>query len=225
MNRIMYYTKEVCEAFKEVNGKMKIDMTSRLGRMKLDDRRLAFLSRYDNFVLHSGVVSEVTRIYLNSVESNPHEAVRVYNERRGELGKFKSKKVSNHLYYDTKRLLEFFDDDMLPNVIHKKDDITLYEGMLEAAINKKMGLNKLQENCVLKLDSGVSNEVPSEDAINNFFMLYAPYTKKMVGRVTEQIPVNVVRYFNYILNKRGLSDDERLLIQRLQMLDEDYEIE
>ena len=225
MSRIMNYTKEVCNTFVEVNGKLKINTTSVIGRRKLSDRKMNFLAKYADFVLNSGVISDITKIYLNSIENNPYEAIRVYNATHSDMAKYTSKQVSNHLYYDTKRLLELFDDDMIFNIVHKEDDITIYEDTLDAAINKKIKKNLLQEQSVLKLSSGISSEVPDEDEMDQFFMLYAPYTKKMINKVSEELPVNVVKYINYIVGKKNLSDDERKIINRLKSIDDNSEIE
>ena len=69
MSSILRYTKLAYETFREVNGVLKVNTSSQVGKMGLSDRSYAFLKSYIDFVMNSGVISEVTKIYLKSIES------------------------------------------------------------------------------------------------------------------------------------------------------------
>ena len=69
------------------------------------------------------------------------------------------------------------------------------------------------------------SEVPTEEDSDLFFMLYAPYTKKMAKRVTEQLPVSVIGYLNYLSNKQNLTIEEKQYLERLELLDLEVTIE
>ena len=139
MSSILRYTKLAYETFREVNGVLKVNTSSQVGKMGLSDRSYAFLKSYIDFVMNSGVISEVTKIYLKSIENNPMDAIRAYNSLNEGYKLITPKQASNHIHYDTKRLLELFPDDMLMKIMHKKGDIQFYEDVLQNAINRKMG--------------------------------------------------------------------------------------
>lgn len=217
---ILRYTKIVCEAFPEVKGKLKYESNSMIGRLKLDDRHLNLLYNYADFVLHSGIVSEATKIYLTSIETSPMDAIRAYNRiNEGVYGEISAKKASNHLYYDTKRLLELFPDDMLANIIYKKGDIAFYEDMLRNAISKKTGKSLLGKISIFQIPAAISKEKPTEEELDNFFMLFAPYTKSMVKYVNSQLSRDVIGYLNYIASKSNKTPEEKEILDRLKQLD------
>ena len=215
MNSIMRYTKEVYNMFIEVNGQLKVNSSSVLGKMKLGDKITSFLSDYIDFVMNSGVLSEVTKIYIKSIENSPRDAIRTYNQYESKGAKFTPKQASNYIYYDTQTLLKLFPEDMLSNVIFRKVDVEIYRPILNNAINKKLGRTPFKKLSVLRLSAVANNNRPSEEEIDQFFMLYAPYTKERIKQVEEQIPKSVVGYINYLMEKRDLSTEEQQIIDRL----------
>lgn len=225
MARILRHTKMAYEAFVEVNGNLKVNTSSVIGRMKLDDRVMTFLKDYVDFVMNSGVISETTKIYIKSFEHSPMEAIKSYNDTNTGFKQIPAKKAQNHIYYDTKRLQQLFPDDMILNIITKKSDIEVYETMLQNAINKKMGKSLLGKQSVLKIPAIVNVERPSDEEIDNFFMMYAPYTHRVVEVVESELPKNVIGYINYIANKAKPSEEELALINRIKQLDDPIEIE
>lgn len=218
MNRILSYTKLVYMAFKEVNGKLKFDTSSMIGQKKLGEDSKSFLEDYINFVMNCRILTNTTKIYLASIENDLQEAIRAYNATANEFNQITSKKASNDTYNDTQKLLKYFPEDMLCNVINKKGDLDYYKAQLNLAIGKKLGQMPLGKNSVLKIPLIVTKEVPSEEEIDEFFMLYAPYTKAKIKKVEEQLPMNVVGYMNYISNKSNLTEEEKAKLDRLNSL-------
>ena len=78
---------------------------------------------------------------------------------------------------------------------------------------------------ILKMPGTVNSERPSDEAINEFFIMFAPYTKKSIAEVEQLMPKEVVGYINYIANKKERSDDEEALIQRIKHINDSIEIE
>ena len=218
MSSILRYTKLAYETFREVNGVLKVNTSSQVGKMGLSDRSYAFLKSYIDFVMNSGLISEVTKIYLKSIENNPMDAIRAYNSLNEGYKLITPKQASNHIYYDTKRLLELFPDDMLMKIMHKKGDIQFYEDVLQNAINRKMGRNTLGKISVLQLPAIPSSEKPTDDELDRFFTMLAPYTKNRIKYVEEKIPKQAVSYINYISTKKNPTADEQEILQRLEHL-------
>lgn len=219
MAAILRYTKLVYNAFKEVNGSLKVDPSSVLGRKKLDSRSMAFFADYIDFVMNGNILSEETKIYIRAIEDSPADIVRAYNSYQSDYKQITSKQLFNHMYYDTKRLLELFPDDMILNIIYKKGDIAFYEDALRNAIYKKTGKSLLGKMTILKLPAIVCKERPSEKEIENFMMLFAPYTKKRIQWVEGELPRNIVGYLNYISSKSKPTEEEKELLERVKALD------
>lgn len=234
MAMILRHTAEVYQTFKEVNGNLKIDPYSTIGRLKLSDKIMRFLAIYIDFVINSGVVSEVSKIYFKSVENEPADAIRAYNSLNDGLKQIDMKKANNHFYYDTKRLLEYFPDDMIMRLKSRKGNIEEYEALLQHAINQKMGKTKLGKISILKIPVIVEKERPAENDLDNFFMMFAPYTKEVVSQVESQLPRSVIGYLNYLSSKANLDEEEQAIMDRIERLnqpvstefsDDDYVIE
>lgn len=225
MADIMRYTKMVNDAFIEKNGNLKVNVNSPIGKRKLNERTMSFLAKYLRFVKESGLLSEPSKIWIESIESNPMDAIRTYNATSGKYKQITPKQASNHIYYDTKKLLEFFPDDMLRNVIFKKCDIAFYESALENAISKKTKKTFLGKMTILKLPSVISQEQPTSEEIDDFFTLFEPYTKESIKQVEKMIPKNVIGYINYIAVKKERSENEQALINKLTLLEKGISIE
>lgn len=217
MSDFLRYTKMVSDAFVEVNGNLKIDPSSQLGKRKLSDRTMNFLKEYIKFVKESGLLSEPTMIYMESIEHNPMDAIRTYNATSGTYKQISARKAYNSFYYDTKKLTQLFPDDMLKKVIFTKCDIEVYEATLRAAINKKMGKSFLGKMTVLKLPSTVCQEKPADDELDMFFTLFEPYTKEAIRQAEELIPKNVVGYINYIASKKDQTEEEKAILNRVKL--------
>lgn len=222
---ILEYTKDVYDAFTEVNGNLKINTSSTIGRRKLSDRKMKFLEEYIRFVTESGLLSQASLIWFDSAEKNRMDAIRAYNATCGKFKQIDNKKAYNRFDYDRRKLLELFRDDMLHNVIFTSCDISSYEADLQYAISKKTKQTFLGKMTMLKLPSAINQEQPTDEEIETFFTLLGPYTKEAIQQVESMIPKNVVGYINYIANKKERSEDEQALINRLELLEKGIEIE
>ena len=219
MANILRHTKVAYQAFKEDHGVYKLDTTSQIGRMKLPDRHMNFLRDYIEFVMNSNTISEVSKIYIRSIETNPMDAIRTWNNfQNEEYAKIPDKKASNHIYYDTKRLLELFPDDMIINVINKKADLDTYETLLKVAISKKAGKSLLNKMSTLRIPVTVNSERPTDEEIDYFFMLFSPYVNRVVKQVEDELPRDVIGYINYLSQKSKMTAEEKEVIDRLESL-------
>lgn len=225
MAEILRYTKMVSDAFLEVNGVLKLSMSSQIGKRKLSDRKINFLREYLRFVKESGLLSKASMIYLESIESDPNKAIRTYNATSGKYKQISAKKAYNSFYYDAKKLAQLFPDDMIKNVIFYKCDMEFYETTLQNAINRKVGKAFLGKMTILKLPPMVSKEKPADIELDTFFYLLAPYTKEAIERVEKEIPKNVVGYINYIGSKKEHTEEEKAILDRFNLAEEEIIIE
>ncbi len=224
MSSLVQYTKEVYKSYQLEHGRYKLNPYSMIAKRKLGDRTNWFLSDYLTFVMNSNIISEVTKAYITSIETKVSDVVATYN-LNNQHRHITSKQMHNHLYYDEKKLCALFNQDMLLNILYQKADIGLYETMLACAKNKNAHKSLLGKQSILEIPSAFSSVVPTEEDSDLFFMLYAPYTKKMAQRVIEQLPMSVVGYLNYLSNKQNLSVEEKQYLERLELLDLEVTIE
>ena len=224
MSSLLRYTKEVYKSYQVEHEKYKLNPYSMIAKRKLGDRTNLFLADYITFVMNSNIISEVTKAYIESIETKVADVVVAYN-LNNQYKQITSKQMHNHLYYDERKLCALFSQDMLLNIIYKNVDISLYETMLACAKNKNAHKSLLNKQSILEIPSVFCSEVPTEEDSDLFFMLYAPYTKKMAKRVTEQLPVSVIGYLNYLSNKQNLTIEEKHYLERLELLDLEVTIE
>ena len=223
MRSILRCTKEVYHSYKKEHGKYKLDTYSHIGKLKLSNEANQFLADYIGFVMSANVLSDITKIYIQSFCNKPSDVVLEHNSSVTDEEQITAKQLGNHIYYDTKRLDDMFPDDMLLKVFSNKGRLDEYRAYLKAAIDKKYGKTFLNNNSILDLSTTMGMEKPSEEDIKKFFALYAPYTKKYVASISNQIPENVVQYINYIMSKGEINDNEEGIIKRLnKIIDDEY---
>ncbi len=225
MSEIMRYTKLTYEAFVLKKGSFKFNPYSMIGKRQLPQRSIEFLRSYLEFVWNAGLLSEISKIYISSIETSVKDAFHTYNQLHEEKEQIDLKKASNHLYYDAIRLKRYFPDTMLKDVIYGKGNLDTYESLLNQAIDGKREKSILNRHSILNIPYSMNRERPDEEKIDEFFRLYAPYTKWTAKEVIEQLPVEVIGYINYLSGKKDLQREEQAILERLQYLDMEIEVE
>lgn len=189
------------------------------GRLENDAKD--FLSNYFQFILNgeNKILSDfsimyVSLAYCDSVE----EVVDAYNEA-GIKEQLTITQGRNHLYYDTKRLHEYFDDDMIQKIIQNKGDIDVYRATLESAKNRKEGKSILNTVTPLKLPNAINPTAPSKAEIENFMNMLTPYTNTAIENIESSLSIDVIGYLNYLSYKAHPTDEERRLLKIVESLD------
>ena len=218
MNQILRSIRVLYRSYRNENGTWKLDRYSPLAKMALSNDSYKFFGDFLDFVMTGGILSDTTMIYIQSIEDNLQDAIRLYNADARDFEKISPKKASNHFYYDAKRLHEFFPDDMIIQIQRKKADLEVCRALLQSAVNKKLGKSQVSELCVLNLPTGICTTVPDEKELDDFFKLIAPYSNKAVRETEKKIHPDTVKYLNYVLNKVNLSAEEKLVVNRCKAL-------
>lgn len=218
MNRILRSTQVLYRSYRNVNGTWKLDGYSPLAKMALSNESYKFFGNFLDFVMTSGILSDTTMIYIQSIEDNLQDAIRLYNADANAYDKISPKKASNHFYYDAKRLHEFFPDDMIVQIQLKKADLEVCKALLQTAINKKLGKSQISKYCILNIPAGICTKVPSAQELDDLLKMLLPYTNKTVSEVEKNIQPDTVKYLNYVLNKENLTAEEKLVVNRFKSL-------
>ena len=220
MKKILKGTRTIYKCFVKENNQWKYIPASVISKWEPDARALAFFSEYLDFVMSGGILSDITRIWMDSIEDKPTDAVKLYNENKPEWEKIVMKKVYNHIDYDGNRLLRCFPDDMIANIIRKTGDMDFYEQCLQDAVHKKYGQSFLSEHLVLRVPSGFEKERPSDNDIFEFLYTIQGYTRTAVEKKEAELPVNVAKYINYIAAKTDRTPEEEEILERVRKIDE-----
>lgn len=218
---IIDYTKSVYQSFKNIGGRFVIDQSAKGKWKTFNDETIQFLADYLDFITSSGCLHKETMIWLDSTERRGIDAIRSYNDLHNEEEGFipiSEKSARNRMDHDKRRLLKMFPEDMLKNIYFGKADLEVYRAVLQSVINKKLGKNILGNGSVLKIPCIIQKDKPSDDLIDVFFELYAPYTKAMLRKIEEQLPREVIGYLNYISAKGINTPEEKVLLARLTQM-------
>ncbi len=222
MNKILRGTKLVYEGFVYEDGVWKYNAASALAKYKPDGRVVQFLRDYIDFVMFSGVVSDVTKIWLESSESSPTAAVKLYNERKANKSeKIPMKKVNNHIYYDGKRLLEcFVNDEMIVDLLlHNGKNIDIYEASLKNAVQRRSGKSLFSEYYSIQVPLGINKVKPDDVEVTKALLVLEPYAKVKVEEAERKLSgelAGVIGYVNYIYSKSNRTAEEEDLLDRFR---------
>ncbi len=219
MKKILKGTRTIYRCFRKENNQWKYIPTSVISQWEPDSRALAFFTEYLDFVMSGGILSDTTRIWMDSIEDQPTAAVRLYNENKPEVEKIVMKKVYNHIDYDGNRLLRYFPDDMIINIIRKTGDMDFYEQCLQDAVQKKYGQSFLSEHLIFRVPLGFVKERPSDSDIFEFICTIQGYTRATVQKREAELPGNVAKYINYIAMKTDRTPEEEEILERVRKID------
>lgn len=217
MNYILRNLKKLNMTFPKVNGQYKYNPVSPYGSLNLSNDVLEFMRDFFEFVMNSKILSTETMIYIKSFEDTPKEVVQQHNENADEYNKITVKQLTNHIYYDTKRLHEFFDDQIIQNLIIGKGDLAECKAALQNAKAKKQGKSLLSELSPLKYPTAINTQQPSYENLKGFIQMLRLYTHTGIEFAESSFP-DVVGYINYLStkDKTELTQTESVILEKVR---------
>lgn len=147
-------------------------------------------------------------------------SIRAYNEGVNEKEKINIKTAQSKCDYDRKKLLTFFPDDMLVNIIYtSKYDLITYKRMLSVARQKYCKEESLHNNLVLDLEKKTYCTSLPEAEFNEMVELLVIYSKNTIKEVEKtRLSADMTGYFNHLMVGYVLSDIDETRLQQLKML-------
>lgn len=189
-----------------------------IGQRDLDKDREDFLRKYIDFIMNGKMVSDTTKIYIRSYKDSVADAFKSYNEYREKGEQINLDTAQSKVNYDRKKLLKYFDDDMLEKVIYADEcDIERYEKRLMKAIADYGKKNKILDNIMISLPKVSIQDELSEDEFSDFLKIISPYFKKHKQYIEEHLPKKSVGYLYYLLYTPQLTKEHK---ERYQLLHE-----
>lgn len=106
------------------------------------------------------------------------EAFRLYNTGLPEAEQINIKTAYAKVNYDRQKLLKIFPEDMLTDVVTRKNpDMTRYEKLLNLAISKYARKSRLLDKLALRIPRSTLNETLTDDEFDELFSILRNYKK------------------------------------------------
>lgn len=220
MSKLLKITRTLYRTFPKRNGQYKLNPSSVLSGRHPEADTCAFLTEFLDFVMNSGVISDVTMVYITSMEDTPREIAYTYNETHDASEQITPKMLANHRDYDEKRLAKYFDETLLTELLAGKGDVDICRAALNHAIQERLGKSPLNGMTLLKLPRTFCTTPPNELELNLFLHMLEPYTKRVMAAVEAELSPEVMGYINYISAKPSRTVEEEELLDRIRNLDE-----
>ncbi|RMC97798.1 hypothetical protein D9O40_14310 [Clostridium autoethanogenum] len=218
---IMKMTKIVYRSFMNKDNNLFDKPFRRLAELELEKERQDFLKDYIDFIMHSDIVAETTKIYIRSPFDSVASSIADYNRTLPEgIKSINIKTAESNCNNNTNKLLEYFPDDMLYSVIYSKNcDLEHYNKLLDLAIAKRCKKNKIFNNLILKLPTDVElQDSLDEDEFSDFVKIIAPYLRTHIKYLEENISCKAVGYLFYLISTRqlyGIDKDRYNLLKEM----------
>lgn len=209
MNNLLNLTREVCFSFVDAEGNLYDMPVGNIKRRNLDTKHIDFLKKYIHFVMNSKVVSDTTKVYIRSAGSSVAGVFKTYNMGMPEPEQVNIKTAQAKIDYDRKKLLKYFPEDMLAKVIYYGTaDMKDYEKRLNLAISQYGSKNKLLDNLLLKIPKAAIQDTLSDEEFNDFISIIAPYSRRHMQYIENNLPINAAGYINYLLSTPNLAGEQ-----------------
>lgn len=210
--QIMVMTRLVHQDYMDKDDNLYDNPKYRVVKQNIDEERESFLKEYIEFIMGSNIVADTTKIWIRSPYESVASAIEDYNRALPrDKKKIDIKTAQSNRNNNTNKLLEFFPDDMLYNVIHNKDcDLEHYNQLLDLAVAKKGKKNNMLDNLMLKIPTKVEiqHNLP-EDEFSDFLDILAPYFRKHIDYLQQNIPEKGVGYLYYLISSRKLEGEHK----------------
>lgn len=220
MGKLMHDLNVVRNYYMDKNDSIKVEPVYDSYMSKLPEENAEFLKNLLKFLMYGKMISETTKIYLRGQDRTIGSVFARYNydnpDKKININTAKSK-----LNYDRKKLLDYFDDDMVHQIIHYPQtcDLVKYRAALARADARygKLGTLEKRVNLNLKCSDYIKNV--DQDKFQMFMVLIAPYRKGMIAtreKLIREEYRDVLSYINYIcggskLNGNDLTNLDELL--------------
>lgn len=207
MGKLIVDTKQLYYDFMiydEENGDCFVNNSKAEKSYNLTSAEKHFVKRYLSLIMSTSIISDSTKQYvryyrIDSIRKIVKEVVNISKKK-------KNGKVLNEntmmamIQYDHKKLLKYFDDDMLEKIKESTyKDISVYEEQLNLAIAKFGKASELKEHLALEVPLTEICGKLSDSDFNKLLNIIKPYSKGVMKQLIEVIPDSMKAYLNFLL--------------------------
>lgn len=202
MRDIIRMTRGVYHCYMDSESNLYERPIGSIGKMNIDKRRDDFLKRYITLIINSKIVSDTTKIYIKDFMTSVASVIKSHNQTLPEGERINIKTAQSKVDYDTRKLLKYFPDNMLTQVMaYGKCDLEDYEKRLNLAMADYGKKNNMLGNLILRLPDRVEvQDNLEEDEFKRFMDMIAPYFKKNIKYLEDNLPEKAVGYIKFLLS-------------------------
>ncbi|MCT8975005.1 hypothetical protein N4T77_00180 [Clostridium sp. CX1] len=200
MREIMKRTKEIYQSYVDPKGNFYERPFGILEKITLAKKQDDFLRRYIYAIINTRLTSKATKIYIRNTGASVAAAIKNYNKNLKESERLNIKSCQSSIDYDTGKLLKYFPDEMLTEIIFYNCDLTRYEKQLNLALARYGKENKLlTDNLILKIHCNDVKDSCTDEEFSELMSIIAPYFKKSIQYVEDRLPESV-GYLLYLMS-------------------------
>lgn len=219
MRSILRVTKDIYFSYMDYENNLYERPIGIIAKRNLDKKRDSFIRRYILFVMTSKIVSDTTKLYIRSSSNSVASAIKNYNQTVSEDEAINIKTAQSKINYDINKLLKYFPDNMLSQVLaYNSCNLEEYERNLAFAINVYGKKNKMMDNITLKMRRVPIQEHLEDKDFDELISIIAPYTKKQINHIEENLPEELVGYFLYLISSSSLNNKDKIRYNFLKEL-------
>lgn len=184
-----------------------------------------FVKRYLSLIVTSNIVSDSTKSFLRypTLTSDRQTFQSIINEQKSKkrLGIYNYNTCIAMLQYDEKKLIKFFDVDMLDNIMKagkKEYNMSDYERQLNIAIAKFGKVNDLVNELELKVPITELESNVTDLEFNKLLEIIKPFSKAAMKQLVDMMPDNYKQYINYLFfvdNKPALDQERYTKLEKM----------
>lgn len=209
MKYIIRMTREVYHCYMDSEDKLYERPIGTIGRRNTDKKKDDFFKRYITLIMNTKIVSDTTKLYIRSTLPSVASVINYYNQSATENEKINVKTAQSKIDYDTNKLHKYFPDNMLNELAYSLSDLCDYEKRLNLAIADYSKKNKMLDNLMLKLPKVEIQDSLDEESFLKFISMIAPYFKKNIKYLEDNLPEKEVGYLLYLMSTPQLSREQQ----------------
>lgn len=219
MRYLLKVTREIYRCYMSPTGEVYDKPIGSIGMRNLGKEKDDFLKKYINTVMNTKIVSNTSKIYIRSSLPSVNSVFVHYNAGLDESRKINIKTAQSQIDYDSKKMLQFFPDDMLSKIIYYGEcELENYKNMLNLVIAKYEKRNKLLDNLALKIPRVEVQECLEEDEFNELLSIIKLYIKSHMQYIENNLDHKACGYLLYLMSSPCLEGENKERYEYLKQL-------
>lgn len=208
-NNFFKQLKEVVTCFYRNGELLDKPVGSIANKLDNDKELIDFFKQFVNLLVNTRMLCNETKIYITDMYITYKGVCDKLYEITGKEPNFST--VQTKTYADKVKILRYFGDSFLVDLIYYKDKNSLgyLTEQLEKAYAKYGNSNLLRLGLALKIpDSEEMKDSLPDEQFKEFISIIAPYTKSQMQFIESNLDKDALAYCRYLLNNTSLKSEE-----------------
>lgn len=215
MNYLIETTREVYHCYMSGDHLLERPIGP-IGRRNIGKERDDLIKRYITLIMNTKIVNEAMKIYLRG-HSSVAATFKSHNQTLSEGDQIVIKTAQSNVNYSTKKLLEYFPDNMIAKLTSNSPcDLADYKKRLALAESDYAQKSKLLDNLMLKLPRVALQDYLDEEEFSSFIGLIAPFFKKHIKYLEDNLPGKAVGYMQFLMSSPQITSAQKVHYELLR---------